>query len=108
MSGVKKTMDEYDDMMGIPLGIQPGEERLHYDPNCHYGGYTIDGVGNDGHLCIGGGTSVVHPAFINEMLESFGDGVAGHEKVLQALWWRLLLALRWRSRSQCLEGLQGD
>jgi len=79
MSGVKKTMDEYDDMMGIPLGIQPGEERLHYDPNCHYGGYTIDGVGNDGHLCIGGGTSVVHPAFINEMLESFGDGVAGHE-----------------------------
>jgi len=79
MSSVKKTMDEYEIMMGLPAGSQPGEERIHFDPYCHYGGYTVDLVGRNGHMCRGGGSSVIHPAFTYEIWENFGDAIAGHE-----------------------------
>jgi len=79
MSSVKKTMDVYDHMMGIPVGSQPGEERVHYDPYCHYGGYTYDWGGKDGHLCVGAGSNVIHPDFFEEVLKNFGDGIFGHE-----------------------------
>jgi len=79
MSSIKKTMDEYDHMMGIPVGSQPGEERIYYDPISQYGGYTVDQGGKDGHLCMGGGESFIGSAHIDEVLKNFGYYVAGHE-----------------------------
>jgi len=79
MASVKKTMDEYEHMMGIPFGRQPGEELVFYDPLCPGGGYTIDLSVNDVHLCRGGSMNVISPAFYGELFKNFGEGVFGHE-----------------------------
>jgi len=92
MSSLKKFMDEVDHMLGIPFGFQPGEERVHYNPYCHYGGFTQDWPTSDGWICSGAGYSEIHPSHIDEILTpntayfSLGDKrgrggrfVLGHE-----------------------------
>jgi len=80
MSSLKKYMDELDHMLGIPVGFQQGEERVHYNPYCFYGGYTQDHATNDGWICSGAGYTEINPAFINEILDPKEPrAIFGHE-----------------------------
>merc|ERR1711909_210340 len=51
----KVTIDILDDLVGVPLNIQPGEERFHYDPT-RGGGVRWD-------VCAGGGKSEADAAY---------------------------------------------
>merc|ERR1712179_67566 len=55
MKDWKVTMDILDDLVGVPLNIQPGEEQLHYDP--------ARGGGVQHQVCAGGGKSEVDAAY---------------------------------------------
>jgi len=69
MANVKKTMDVYDQMLGVPVGLQPGEETFFYDPK-QKTSYTwvkeFAGVVS----CQGGGGTVIaaryYPGLINK------------------------------------------
>merc|ERR1719186_1712489 len=79
----KVTMDILDELLGIPLNIQPGEEQLHYTPAVAAGYAGVRWGG-----CAGGGKSEVgdwyYPEFVGTLTEynkysKYDDPVMFHE-----------------------------
>jgi len=61
MKDWKVTMDILDDLVGIPLNIQPGEEQFHYDPT--------RGGGVRHQVCAGGGKSEADSAYWQKFVD---------------------------------------
>ena len=79
MASVKESMDVYDDMLGIPVGSRPGEERVVYEPTKGGGGYTYVALAWGGVVCNGGGVSVVGWPYYERLINNFYSSVVFHE-----------------------------
>merc|ERR1712142_265217 len=83
MANVKKTMDIYDELLGVPVGSQPGEETMVYDPKQNggltdlrlfwwHGIWTI--------RCWGAGDSKLDAALYKELINNnWNSPIAMHE-----------------------------
>jgi len=80
MAKVKKSMDIYEELLGIPAGSQPGEERVIYDPS--YGGlgvtYIYFGPGGE-VMCNGAGENRLNVKYIKKLINNFHSYVVFHE-----------------------------
>jgi len=87
MAKVKKSMDIYDELLGIPVGSQPGEESVYYDPlySERYGGmggvaHTYISYGSGGVvMCKGAGFNILHVKYIKNFIKNFNSYVVFHE-----------------------------
>jgi len=78
LSYVKETMDIYDELIGIPVGLQPGEEQLKYDPTIGNGKRWVIKVAGVA-LCIGAGENIVGANWIHEFIDNFKSPIVFHE-----------------------------
>ena len=78
MVGVKDTMDVYDDMVGMPVGLQPGEEQVHYNQQT-WGGWTISTGSNGVWFCTGAGFNAIGAHDYTNLAANFSSGIVFHE-----------------------------
>jgi len=79
MAPVKESMDVFEEMLGVPRGFQPGEERVIYDPKMGGGGYTWVWLYAGVVLCTGAGESVIAANYYTSLIDNFYSSVVFHE-----------------------------